>query len=436
MVRLVLAGTLVVTAMGIAHAAPKRKVQVDTEPPGASVYLGDVDSGPVCDETPCTIEAPIGTSTIIIRLDRYEPEIDELDVPRGKRPLHQKYKLKSALGTIVVDTPRGATIRVDEEEKGTAPLRIEVPSADAHHVAVVLDGKSVYDDIIEVATGDEFVVKPKLATADDVTTITDDDDGSDGSGSGAGSGDSTGIVGHGDTSPRRAYVTAAAAFDVGFRKFTYDNVETKNTLRDETEGGQVMGGPAVELWPGRMAGIHFLRGLSLFGRAQFPVAGQTVEGSLMGTVKTKWSSFEVSLRQRWVFGPVGIEASGGFVQDKFAFDATDSRDLALVPDASYQSVRLGGTVLLVAGAAEPYISGENRIVLAGGPVGGRFDRSQVSGLRGSVGMLLNLGAVCARVEGTLMNYSWQFAYDQTDPARATGATDSIKLISAMLGYSY
>jgi hypothetical protein len=35
-----------------------------------------------------------------------------------------------------------------------------------------------------------------------------------------------------------------------------------------------------------------------------------------------------------------------------------------------------------------------------------------------------------------MNYSWQFAYDKTDPARATGATDSIKLISAMLGYSY
>jgi hypothetical protein len=434
--RLVLAGTLVVTVVGIAHAAPKRKVHVETEPGGATVYLDDIESGPVCDATPCTITAPIGESTIIIRLDRYEAVIEPLEVPRGRRALQRTYKLQSALGTIVVDTPRGALVRVDEQEKGTAPVRVEVPSADAHHVAVVLDGKSVYDDIIEVATGDEFVVKPKLAALDDTTTITDDDDGGDTDGSGAGSGSETGITAGTDAGPRPTYVTAAAAFDVGFRKFTYDNVDTKNTLRDETEGGQVMGGAAVELWPGRMLGVHFLRGLSLFGRAQFPVAGQTVQGTLMGTVKTKWSSFEASLRQRWVFGPIGFEASGGFVQDNFAFDATDSRDLALVPDASYQSLRLGGTLVFVAGAAEPYISGENRIVLQGGPVGTRFDRAEVSGLRGSVGLLLNLGAICARVEGTLMNYSWQFAYDPSDPARATGATDSIKLISGLLGYSY
>ena len=61
--RLVLAGTLVVSAIGIAHARPKRKVQIETEPPGAAIYLGDVDKGPVCEATPCTIVAPVGTST-------------------------------------------------------------------------------------------------------------------------------------------------------------------------------------------------------------------------------------------------------------------------------------------------------------------------------------------------------------------------------------
>jgi len=209
-----------------------------------------------------------------------------------------------------------------------------------------------------------------------------------------------------------------------------------NNLRDESEGGQVMDGPAVELWPGRMAGVHFLRGLSLFRRAQFPIAGQTVEGSLMGTVKTKWSSFEVSLRQRWVFGSFGIEASGGYVQDVLTFKAADSRDLDKMPDANYQSVRLGGKLAYEAGAVEPYVAAENRIVMSGGVVGQRFDQSKCSGLRGSVGLGLALGSFTARAEGTLMSYSWQFAYQPGAPAQAKSATDSIRLISMTLAYSY
>src|SRR5690606_8805900 len=101
--RLLLAGMLVIAAMGVADAGPTRKVLVESEPPGATVYLNDVDKGPVCEATPCTINAPIGTSTIILRLDKYEPEISLLEVPKGKRTLQQKYTLKGAVGTIVID---------------------------------------------------------------------------------------------------------------------------------------------------------------------------------------------------------------------------------------------------------------------------------------------------------------------------------------------
>lgn len=440
--RLLLAGAFVLAAMGYAHAGPTRKVQIDSEPSGASVYLGDIDSGVACEPTPCTINAPVGSATIIIRLDKYEPEIAELDVPRGKSKLTQKYKLKSAIGTIRVDNPKGATVRIDDEDKGKAPVEIQSAASDPHHVVVTHNGKTVFDDIVEVNTGEEYVVKPKMASSnvDDSATVTDDSDGEGGGGggsSGGGSGGSTGISGSSDGSPRMAYVSAGAAFDVGFRHFTYDNAMTNN-LREETEGGQVMGGLAVEIWPGRMAGVKLLRGASLFARLQFPIAGQTVQGGdLMGTVKTKWSSLEVSLRQRWVFGAFGVEASGGFAQDRMTFDATVGQDINLMPDTNYQSVRLGAKAVYNAGQVEPYVAAENRIVMSGGPVGERFDTAKASGLRGSIGAAGKLGPLSVRVEGTLMNYSWEFTYDGlNDTAQATGATDSVKLISAVIGYSY
>ena len=434
--RLVLIGTLVVTSLGVAHAGPTRKVQVESEPPGAAVYLNDVDSGPVCEATPCTINAPIGTSIIILRLDKYEPEITELDVPRGRRPLQQTYKLTGAIGTIVVDGPKGATIRIDEVDRGRAPARIEV-SAEAHHVVLVLDNKSLYDDYVEIATGEELAIKPKTSGTDvaDITTITDDEEDGEGGGGGGGGGSSE-ITGSTETTPRMAYISAAAAFDIGFRHFTYDQAQTSN-LREETEGGQVIGGAAIELWPGRMAGVNALRGLSLFTRLQFPVAGQTVQGGdLMGTVTTKWSSYEVSLRQRWVFSGFGVEVSGGYVQDQFTFDTSVGIDIDLMPDTNYQSVRLGGKLSYLTGNVEPYVSGENRLVLSGGPVGERFQDATCSGLRGSAGLALHFGAVSARVEGTLMSYTWTFSYEPSAPSRADGATDAIQLISMALGYAY
>jgi hypothetical protein len=436
--RLVLAGALVVSVVGIAHAAPKRKVQVETDPPGATVYLNDVDSGPVCEQTPCTIEAPIGTSTIIIRLDKYEPEIRELEVPKGKRPLQQKYKLKGAIGTIVVTSPKGAIVRIDEEDQGRAPVRIDVSSADAHHVSVVHRGKTVFDDVVEVATGDEYHVEPKLASADVPDTASSDGEAGGGGGGGGGGSASGGgeITGGADARPRGTFITAAAAFDVGFRQFSYKMPLTGN-LRRETEGGQVMGGPTIELWPGRLFGVGALRGLSLFARLQFPIAGQTVTGGdVMGTVKTKWSSYEVSLRQRWTFGGFGVEVSGGFVQDGFQFVAERTDDFDKMPDSTYQSVRLGGKLAYASGSVEPYISAENRIVLSGGTVGERFADAAASGVRGSAGMALALGAITARAEGTLMRYSWRFAYDSADTSKAEGATDTIELISLVLGYSY
>lgn len=428
--RLLLAGTLLVALSEAAEAGPTRKVEIVTDPPGATVYIDDPGNGAACEATPCTINAPLGTPTIIIRLDKFEPIFEPLDVPKGKKTLFAKWKLKGALGKIVVDSPRGATVQIDGEDKGKAPIRLEV-SAEPHQVVVYQAGKKLYDEFLDVATGDEVEVKPD-APGPEVADTGDDDDG-DGDGGGS-DGAETGITGRAEGGPLASFLTAGVMMDVGFRSFTYDEPMTGN-LRSETEGGQVILGPVVELYPMRLAGSSRLRGLSIFGRAQFGVRGQQLTGGMLnGQVSTFWGSYELSIRHRWNFGAVGVEASGGYVRDQMRFNATDGRDIELVPDAEYQSIRIGAKVAYNAGSFEPYIAGENRVVLDGGVLATRFADAQATGMRGALGALMRLGPIIARAEASLVHYAWDF--QSSADFQAAGATDSVKLVSLLLGYAY
>jgi hypothetical protein len=228
-------------------------------------------------------------------------------------------------------------------------------------------------------------------------------------------------------------------FDVGFRKVRYDGVVTTSTLRTEDEGGQVIAGPQVEIWPGTLAGVRALRGLSLVGRFQFPVNKQPVTGGgLMGTTTTYWQSLEVSLRHRWtIANTAAVEVGAGFVRDQHQFNTEFDADRRLVPDADYRSVRIGVRGALVAGSLEPYLAAENRIVMSGGAIGDRFSLgASASGLRGALGVIAHFGGFAARVEGSATRYSWTFKYDNMDEFKADGASDSIFMISAALGYAY
>ncbi len=433
--RLVLAGALAIATLGTANAGPTRKVLVDSEPPGAAVYVDDVDKGVACEPTPCEIKAPVGVITLIVRLDKYEPEVTELDVPKGKRPLQQKVKLKSAIGTIKVDMPKGAFVRIDDEDMGKVPVEIAVAAGDPHHVVIVSNGKTVLDDIVEIQTGEEYVAKPKGASVppptDTAVIIDDDDDG----GGGGGDDGSASITDKGEARPRSAYLNIGLAFDVGARHVTYTNA-MGDYVRELKPAAQALAGPAVELWPGRMAGVKLLRGFSLFGRAQFSFVPQTINGNgLAGPVTSSWTSFEGSLRQRWQFSSVSIEASAGYVQDGFAFTAM-LEDLNKMPITTYRSLRIGGRLGYVSGSVEPYVSAENRYVFGGGELAQRFDRSSAYGLRASAGLGLKLGSIAARIEGALLSYTWSFEAGTGAMWQATGASDTLYTGSAVIGYSY
>jgi hypothetical protein len=113
-------------------------------------------------------------------------------------------------------------------------------------------------------------------------------------------------------------------------------------------------------------------------------------------------------------------------------------DLNFVPDVDYRVIRIGARGSLLVGKLEPYLAAENRIVLSGGPtLEDRFSLgATASGLRAALGATAQLGPFHARLEGAATRYSWTFKYDTDDEFKADGASDSILVISAGLGYAY
>src|SRR5262249_61749524 len=112
--RSVLVACLVVLAkVGVAMAGGKTsKVTIETDPPGAKVYFGLKEDGAVC-TTPCTVDAPIGETPIIVEAENRRPVIENLVVPRKTaRPMKVHYTLEPAVGTLIVDGGSGGRVEI------------------------------------------------------------------------------------------------------------------------------------------------------------------------------------------------------------------------------------------------------------------------------------------------------------------------------------
>jgi PEGA domain len=426
---------------GTAAAAPKKKVKIDSDPEGATVYFNSKEDGPVC-TTPCTVDAPVGDTPIIVELENHKQLFENL-VVTTRKPVTVRYKLVPAIGTIVVRGPAGAKILVDDEDKGKAPSTFSVP-AGTHTVVLVLDGKKIATQFVDVGSNDEAIVEGKAPaggrtkpppeetadTTDIDDTTTDDTTATEVTTS------TTTVAPARDRGP---YVALSVAMDIGFRNFTYDNPQTDN-LSPEKEGGQVLVGPVAEIWPGTLAGVRMLRGLSLLVRFGYGVNKQAVTQTTSGmttSAKTYWQALEISLRHRWTLkNMMTLEAGAGFVRDLHSFSGKLA-DIELVPDTDYRSIRLGGRASILLGSIEPYAAIENRIVLSGGNIEKRFDDASANGVHAALGAQTKLGPLAVRVEGALTYYSWSFTSNSSmDKWRADGGTDSIKYITAAIGYAY
>src|SRR5262249_45378429 len=123
------------------------------------------EDGEVC-TTPCTVDAPIGETPIIVEAENRRSIIENLVVPRKTaRPMRVLYKLKPALGAIVIEGGDGAAILIDEQTQGFAPRRFDDIVAGAHHVVLEKNGKKLYDGFVEVEIDGEPPVRRTGAAA-------------------------------------------------------------------------------------------------------------------------------------------------------------------------------------------------------------------------------------------------------------------------------
>lgn len=433
--RALLAAALVLLAAGEARAQAKRDVLIESEPPGADVYLSSKDDGSLC-KTPCTIKAPVGEQAVIVELANHVPALESIVVPRRGKAAPLRLKLVRAVGTLIVKGPEGARIRVGDADKGKAPAKLDI-DAGPHTVTLTLNGKQVLQELIEIEPDQEITLRGKDVAAapappDEAPEIIDDGEPGEPGGGGVSQ------QAPSPRPPRGPIVAVSGLIDVGFRRFTYENPMTE-ILGDEKEGGQIIAGPMIEVWPGTLAGVRALRGLAVIGRFQFPLNKQPVAGGgIVGTTTTFWQSFEISARHRWTFAKSTIDVGAGFVRDQHQFNTDNTSNLNLVPDADYRSIRIGVRGSLRFGQIEPYLAAENRIVVSGGAViEDRFPlEASASGLRGALGATAQLGPVHGRLESSFTRYSWTFRSSPMDTFRAEGASDSIFIISAGVGYAY
>ena len=408
-----------------AQAEPKAKVMIVTDPPGAKVYFNLKEDGEVC-TTPCTVEAPIGETPLIIEAENRRSLFENLVVPRKPpRLIKLSYKLELAVGTLVVESGAGATIKIDGELRGKAPARIDGVLAGAHRVVIERDGKPLYDQFVEIEAGNELTVGAAQLAPPPPPPVAP-----------------VAVVVAPPAAPRATPGFAVAGvFDVGFRRFRYRGNRTPATQRDDDEAGQVLAGPIIEVWPTTLLGLDMMPGLALYGRFEFGLNSQAVtlrdNVSTRTSLSTAWRSIEISARQRWTIAQAGtVEVGAGFTQDSYQFHGLAS-DVGIVPDASYSAVRIGGRASLQFGAIEPYVAAENRIVLSGGAMADRYSEgTSVNGVHGALGAVARFGHVEARAEYALTLYSWTFKPDTGDAGIATGGSDLIQNVTLAVGYVY
>jgi hypothetical protein len=419
----VLCGVAPLAAAGpVGPGTRTSKVTIETDPPGAKVYFGLKEDGEVC-TTPCTVDAPIGETTLIIEAENRRSLIENLTVARkAAKPLKVSYKLELAIGAVVVEGGAGATIKIDDDDKGPAPQRIEGVPAGAHRIVLVRNGATIYDQFVEIEAGGEASVSApaELAAPPPPRLVA--------------------------VAPRPARTTpvvaVAGTMDIAFRQFTYDNNRTPATQRDDHEVGQLLAGPIIELWPTTLLDLGVLPGLSLYGRFEFGLNAQPVTvdaggGAAPTSLSTSWSSLEISVHQRWKLAGAGtIEVGAGYARDRYQFNGNVG-EIAIVPDARYSAIRIGGRASLLFGRIEPYLATENRLVLSGGALDKRYKLgTSVNGVHGALGAAVHLGQLEARVEGGLTLYSWSFKPDPSDVAQADGGRDFIQNITFTVGYAY
>ena len=155
----------------LAQAQRGIPVNVESVPPGATVYLDTTDGTPL-GVTPLTaVRIPAGAHTLIFRMPNFEEARLSVTVRRRRETFRAVLR---ALGTIEVsagnDSARGAEVRVDGQPVGggtlgSLPIRVESLQPGRHQIEVSREGFNNFEQWVEVQGGQVVRVTAMLEQA-------------------------------------------------------------------------------------------------------------------------------------------------------------------------------------------------------------------------------------------------------------------------------
>jgi len=415
-----------------AHAGKKKaasqKVLIETLPVGASVFIGDKDSGPA-GVTPLELDLPAGEHVVILELDGHIPRFESVIVEKrdGKAARTTQtfaFELDPAVATLVIEPEDGATlpdgtrVLVDGEDRGEPPLRVEV-EVGAHQVQVVAPGRAAFEEWVEIEGGQEHLME--IAGA------------------------SLGVEQKDTPAPAKKRVKRDAApmgtlrtgVEVGFRRFSFDNPEG-DLARPYKASGSIHIIVDAELHPWRrFLPNKVLDRLSVIAGAGYsPVIVASTRSGM--EVNAYWRSQHAGLRFRALDRKVALDVDAEWMHTLYEFRDGNNALVADTPDVDYQIARIGLRVVgKLAPPVEAWLGADNRVVVSGGPLEERFRGASVDGVAVRAGAAARLlgDHLEGRVEGSYARFGWTFEPESGDAYIADGGSDALFGVTITVGGS-
>jgi hypothetical protein len=158
-------------AMDKCRLGARIPLSIESEPPGASVYLDDMTK--LLGQTPYATTTDPGAYRLRLTLDGHVPFDRTLEVRPGE-PLKVVFKLEKhrAVGTLAVRANvSGASIYIDGRNVGLTPFpdNIEL-DAGSHQVTVDKDDYAAYSTRVLIANGEQALVEATIFLTDAPST--------------------------------------------------------------------------------------------------------------------------------------------------------------------------------------------------------------------------------------------------------------------------
>ena len=462
-------GALTVLGLAILPARAEARpysVRIESQPSGATVYLDSKEGEPL-GQTPYTGKLAAGPHTLIVELDGYVSQVQDITIRRKRRVQRIAVRLsKIELASIEVvpsrdrrrSDARGARILVDGKEMGKLPATIKIP-AGPHQVEVVKEGYKTFETWVEAAEGEAVVVAADMAPLgssgkiaatrggaglgdadpDDVPDDMADEEerrlaaaeaealGDSGDDPDAAVEREDAVTPEGRQVP---YFSVGAGFELGGRRFR-PNSDTVTGLREYDAGAVPMIRLAGELNPLAFSSNKWVSGWGIYAsyaRATPLDSAARLESGEEVDVPTEWSELDVGARFRYRFATdshLGVEL--GYGNHSFSFEfAEGTEELALeVPDVDYGFWRIAAEGRYSFGRLAALASGGTRLVNAIGNLGDRFAQTDVVALHGGIGLAATITrSIEARLFGRYDRYSHEYTVMQGNPlSDATSGLD-------------